>query len=70
MAIFLPAEIPYVDANFDSAFDMALQYDVERWDYGTARGDGPIWTFDIMQYGVLRDIFPGGCALLYNIWKG
>lgn len=68
--LILPTEIPYPDANVSSPIDMVFAYDWERWDYGSTRSTGPIWTFDVINMGVLRVLFSGGCGVIYNIHKG
>jgi hypothetical protein len=68
--LILPTEIPYPHANLSAPFEWVGAYDWERWDYASTRSTGPIYPFDIQCYGVLEPKFPGGCAMLYNIWKG
>ncbi len=70
MIIFLPTSIPYTEANAEAAFDMAMGYDWERWDYSSTTSTGPVYPFEVRSYGVLRGIFPGGCGVVYNIFKG
>jgi len=70
MIVFLPTSIPYNDANAEAAFDMAMGYDWERWDYSSTRTTGPVYPFETRCYGVLRGVYPGGCGIIYNIFKG
>lgn len=66
----LPTKIPYPMANLTAPFKWVGNYDWTRWDYGTLPTTGPIYNFDVRANGVLESQFPGGCGILYNIWKG
>jgi len=47
-----------------------MGYDWERWDYSSTRTTGPVYPFETRCYGVLRGVYPGGCGIIYNIFKG
>lgn len=68
--ILLPMEIPYPDANASVPFDMAMGYDVERWDYASTAVTGPVYPFEVRSWGVPRAIFTGGCGILTDVFKG
>lgn len=68
--LILPTEIPYKDANLSDPFTWVGNYDWERWDYASTTTTGPIYPFETRCNGVLESQFPGGCGILYNIWKG
>lgn len=68
--LILPTEIPFPDANVSAPFDWQGAYDWERQDYFQTSSSGPVKEFDIRNWGVLRANFPGGCGVLYNIFKG
>lgn len=70
MILILPTEVPYNDANIPAPIDWVGGYDWERWDYASTPSTGPIFPFETRCWGVLRLLFPGGCGLLVNIFKG
>jgi len=70
MILVLPTEVPYNDANISAPIDYVCGYDWERWDYASTASTGPIFNFDTRTWGVLRVLFPGGCGVIYNIFKG
>lgn len=70
MVLILPTEIPYVDANQETPFDVVAAFDWERWDYASTSSTGPIYEFDIRYWGLLRAVFTGGCGVLHNVFKG
>ncbi len=72
MILMLPRSIPWAapGEDLDSAFDYAVSYGPERWDYASTTSTGPIFPFEIREMGALRSRLPAGCALLYDIFKG
>lgn len=68
--LLLPIEIPYPDSNTPAPFDMAMGYDVERWDYSSTTSTGPVYPFEVRSYGALRAVFTGACGIISDIYKG
>lgn len=68
--IILPMEIPYPDANISVPFQWVGSYDWMRWDYASTTATGPIYPFEARCNGVIESLFPAGCGVLYNVYKG
>lgn len=66
--IALPNSIPYPDANISAPFEISTSYDFERIDYAATTTTGPVTEFDIRAEEVLKDYFPAGCGILYNVF--
>ena len=70
--VAIPRSIPWAAPGEDlnAAFDLAVGYGPERWDYASTLSTGPIFPFEIREMAVLRSKLPSGCGVLYNIFKG
>ena len=68
--IALPNLIPYPDANISAPFEISTSYDWERIDYAATTSTGPVTEFDVRAEEVLKDYFPAGCGILYNVFFG
>lgn len=68
--LILPKVIPYADANISAPFEFVCGYDWERIDYAVAKANGPVYPFEIRNWGVLEGLFTGGCGYLFNIYRG
>jgi hypothetical protein len=70
MILAVPLEFPYADMNVSAAFEWVGAFDWERWDYGSTTSTGPVYAFEVRNFGVLEGRFLGGCGMIRNIWKG
>lgn len=68
--LILPLEIPFPDANAEAPFVWVGSYNWMRWDYASTRSTGPTYPFEVRCHGALEGYIPGGCGLLYNVFKG
>ena len=67
MILFMPAVIPYPQAGFSVPFELGTSYGWEQIDYAKTVAGGPVDEFDIREEVVLKDYFPAGMGVLYNI---
>lgn len=70
MILILPRRIPFPTAEFEYPFEIAATYGWEQIDYAVAKADGPVQNFEVREDAVLKDYFPAGCGIIYNVVWG
>jgi len=78
----LPTRLPFPMAGVEQPFEIAAGYGWEQLDYAmtpnqsaagqqaAVSGTGPVSAFEVRSWACLKAYFPGGCAILTNIFNG